>query len=786
VSQSLPVGSPGLARANQNAAPVRQRVSQQTLLLGKGLRGTGQDQVLLRAQMLILTSAMRPSSSSSSSPSTPASAQLQSLTLRPPPPGALTIPPSLRLKPPSSTSSSVAPPPPLSRPQTALFPPLRPRPVTTTTTDSTTTTTSTPSRHLSVPPPTLYSPVRAVPLRPRLLSPNGLRTPTPKPFHPIAAAAPPTTSTVSSPTSINRSVSGLKTQSLLSPGPPPTSPCFERSPSAARQLQIIALSSGRQLQNANATPQKLAVHSESKTVLPLSPTLAKRSSPLPSPTSQKDKLKQEKNEEADKAPKDFKPVIVDQREREKSKVAVEKDDVIVAKKPRLDEKISSDAMDVTEQSQSGKKQEEEKKTSNVATEDQSKKVQNRDEAKDSKTETKPRISEANTLTSPLKTVPSPTQKSSPVAVSIASPVRTQASMATTALSGGPNQSPVPSAVPPSLPPPQPPDRPTDLSLNHKPNHTQNHDTPTEPEPLHQSEEEREEEGEETEGFDQSEVCPWEPRAWPEGQQVLTHLVEGFVIQEGLTPFPVNRSSLLVPDQVPKPQEVNGTNGTATLPVTTETRKQSEHSTDSEEEDGGEPDDHNSTTRPSQRDRAVLHCQFCGKRGHAHNFMRSKRFCSTSCARGFNVRLTKRLRALSAGSRPDRPRPVLNRAESVPGKPLLLRLPKDLWSAGRKEKEVKEKPPPAAAEEEEDMEVLMQKDKNAQISLEPKDHVVSHGNTQTDGVVQQRVQRRASAPAVTSTFRPAPSQWSVEEVTAFINTLPGETEIIFNLLQKFPS
>ncbi|KAJ0059926.1 hypothetical protein NL108_015870 [Boleophthalmus pectinirostris] len=50
--------------------------------------------------------------------------------------------------------------------------------------------------------------------------------------------------------------------------------------------------------------------------------------------------------------------------------------------------------------------------------------------------------------------------------------------------------------------------------------------------------------------------------------------------------------------------------------------------------------------------------------------------------------------------------------------------------------------------------------------------VSHGNTQTDGVVQQRVQRRASAPAVTSTFRPAPSQWSVEEVTAFINTLPG--------------
>lgn len=38
-------------------------------------------------------------------------------------------------------------------------------------------------------------------------------------------------------------------------------------------------------------------------------------------------------------------------------------------------------------------------------------------------------------------------------------------------------------------------------------------------------------------------------------------------------------------------------------------------------------------------------------------------------------------------------------------------------------------------------------------------------------------RRASAPAVTmatptTTFKPAPSLWSVEEVTAFIHTLPG--------------
>lgn len=70
--------------------------------------------------------------------------QLQSLTLRPPPPGALTIPPSLRLKPPSMA------PPPLSRPHAPLFPPLRPRPQPSTTATESPTT---PSRHLSVPPP---------------------------------------------------------------------------------------------------------------------------------------------------------------------------------------------------------------------------------------------------------------------------------------------------------------------------------------------------------------------------------------------------------------------------------------------------------------------------------------------------------------------------------------------------------------------------------------------------------------------------------------------------------
>lgn len=57
---------------------------------------------------------------------------------------------------------------------------------------------------------------------------------------------------------------------------------------------------------------------------------------------------------------------------------------------------------------------------------------------------------------------------------------------------------------------------------------------------------------------------------------------------------VNRSSLLVPEQVTKPQEVNGTNGKAALPVT-DTIKQAEHSTDSEQEDAGDTDDAGNST-----------------------------------------------------------------------------------------------------------------------------------------------------------------------------------------------
>ncbi|KAM6900101.1 polyhomeotic-like protein 3 [Xenentodon cancila] len=887
VSQVHPGGTPGLVRANQSPSPVRQRVSQQALLLGKGLKGSGQDQVLLRAQMLILTSAMRPPQSSSSSSSSCSSAsssiarctQLQSLTLRPPPPGALTIPPSLRLKPPSSV-----PPPLSSRPQGPLFPPLRPRPQPSTTATETRTT---PSRHLSVPPPTLYSPVRAVPLKPRVHSPNSHKVAPPRQsssLHPIAAAP-------SGQASAGRSLAGLKScplaQTML--GPAQTqhsliSNSFERSPSAARQLQIIALSSGRQPPSsgfvhtvAQSTPavvespetsshSKRTVGGEDAPPLPPNPSLPKASAALPSPPSllsptspssqtmtqtqtvnRKGEVKD--GEEQGEKGKAVKPVTGDEEGTRKD-MQVEKEDQRETAKveKRTERRISQEAeagaeenpMEVTEEGEryiggsEEKKMEEEKEDGEVPMDQSGSPTSlvlhhhhttypNRgpDAVKDSAEKVKPLpgiIPVPAPVPAPAPApapVPAPAPAPVPVPVPAPAPAPVPAPEVSvqsqrlpephqdaqpvsqddfcedlstqsdnqSALSSLSSQSPPSSPfITPSTenPPPLLPAQTahaTDLSVSQREVDKVNKTLSdiqdigeTEAESLNQSQEE-------SESLSQSLSSLWEPKAWPEGRQVLTHLVEGFVIQEGLQPFPVNRSSLLVPDQVTTPQEVNGTNGRAPFPVT-DTTKQAEHSTDSDEDEGGDTDDPGA--RPGHRDRTVLHCQFCGKRGHAHNFMRSKRFCSTSCARGFNVRLTKRLRALSAGSRSERPRPALNRAESVPGKPLLLRLPRDLWSAGRREKEGKEK----AAERQQHQQEEDEEDLGGGREEEDDDGGEEDPAVAMTARMEHRAvrrERRASAPAVTTsmpttTFKPAPSQWSVEEVTAFIHTLPGCSDV----------
>ncbi|KAM7390050.1 hypothetical protein PAMA_008293 [Pampus argenteus] len=761
VSQSHPVGTPGLVRANQSPTPVRQRVSQQTLLLGKGLKGSGHDQVLLRAQML------------------------QSLTLRPPPPGALTIPPSLRLKPPSSA------PPPLSRPHVPLFPPLRPRPQPSA---MATESPTTPSRHLSVPPPTLYSPVRAVPLRPRLHSPRAASPRQSSTLQPIAAA--PTTQ--ASP--IGRPLAGPKScplsQTMHGPGQsqhgsiPVTNPVsatsrFDPSPSAARQLQIIALSSGRQLQPGTyASPElssqsKRTLSSEDVLPLPLNPSMPKTTSPLPSPPSllspasppsqagsqtqtlvQKGGEAKESEEQRERGRglrqgikdegQDLREEKDDQRKKgkdERQRLVAEMEGSLVSpKKEEAEPGGEEEQMEVTEEGQS----EREKREGG-----EEKKMEEEEE------EGETAMDQSENTTSPVLNQyqnldPNPTPDASqrlpelprdlqPAIQEDCENMSTQSDNQS-ALSSLSSQSPPCSPfIVPSVDLPQPA-HPADLSLPQPENADKTGGesqglAETEAELLNQSEDE-------SESFSQPLSGSWEPKPWPEGRQVLTHLVEGFVIQEGLQPFPVNRSSLLVPEQVTKPQEVNGTNGKAAPPVTQcETAKQTEPSTDSEEEEGGDTDDPEtmviSGTAPlGLTSDCLLKQDVDDLIMIQHAVLQKSLFCH-----------------------------------------MTLFQPRDLWSAGRREKKGKEKVTAAEEEEEEEEE----EDEDMEEGGEEED---DDGGEEDPAVAMTarmdrraaRRARRASAPAVTtstptSTFKPAPSQWSVEEVTAFIHTLPGDSHII---------
>ncbi|XP_073434987.1 polyhomeotic-like protein 3 isoform X3 [Dendrobates tinctorius] len=121
-------------------------------------------------------------------------------------------------------------------------------------------------------------------------------------------------------------------------------------------------------------------------------------------------------------------------------------------------------------------------------------------------------------------------------------------------------------------------------------------------------------------------------------QILTHVIEGFVIQEGLEPFPVNRSSLLV-DELAKgqltldEQMMNLTDMESDIPSTA---KLPDNSTDSDVDD--------LTAEAEGVDELeceMLECEFCGKADYPSKFLRSRRFCSHSCAKRYNISTIKR-------------------------------------------------------------------------------------------------------------------------------------------------
>ncbi|NWU97547.1 PHC3 protein, partial [Upupa epops] len=119
-------------------------------------------------------------------------------------------------------------------------------------------------------------------------------------------------------------------------------------------------------------------------------------------------------------------------------------------------------------------------------------------------------------------------------------------------------------------------------------------------------------------------------------QILTHVIEGFVIQEGLEPFPVSRSSLLVEQPAEKRLLVEGQiMSVVCVESDLQNTKHADNSSDTEVEDMIAEEG------LDEIENDLLKCEFCGKMGYSNKFLRSKRFCSTSCAKRHSLSCSKK-------------------------------------------------------------------------------------------------------------------------------------------------
>ncbi|XP_016135967.1 polyhomeotic-like protein 3 isoform X3 [Sinocyclocheilus grahami] len=240
--------------------------------------------------------------------------------------------------------------------------------------------------------------------------------------------------------------------------------------------------------------------------------------------------------------------------------------------------------------------------------------------------------------------------------------------------------------------------------------------------------------------------------------ILTHLIEGFVIREGLEPFPVRRTSLEMSLQATLPEDSE--NGESPQDDCLMDADHLENSTDSDLDNPPAEDEQTVENVPD-----VLECEFCGKRGFAHTFLRSKRFCSMTCVRRFNVSCRKRLnlfRSEKVGRWPHRPmgkrgRPP-SRINSGSREHFLRQQLQDshrtndnqrasnsIWI----EREEEEDPPGPMTTR-----LRLQAEREKEQDRERE---------------QSRVESSSGSDCLLDS---SPSQWSVEQVCSFISSLPG--------------
>lgn len=226
-------------------------------------------------------------------------------------------------------------------------------------------------------------------------------------------------------------------------------------------------------------------------------------------------------------------------------------------------------------------------------------------------------------------------------------------------------------------------------------------------------------------------------------QVLTHLIEGFVIQEGAEPFPVAGLVKERPD------------GPFTL--------------------AGQPMGENGGL-------AVLKCEYCKSFAPASQFRGSKRFCSKSCAKRYNVSCSHHFRSSrerASGGPPGSPapsEPIIRRrgprrssSEIACAKIAGRHLPVKFRSDSSRSEEASS----CDGEEDEEEDSPSLSPSSSLSCPRPANCGAQSENSAPGGLSSDRANFLAGSPA----------HWNVEEVCRFISSLQGCEELAAQFLSQ---
>ncbi|XP_056599241.1 polyhomeotic-like protein 3 isoform X2 [Triplophysa dalaica] len=165
---------------------------------------------------------------------------------------------------------------------------------------------------------------------------------------------------------------------------------------------------------------------------------------------------------------------------------------------------------------------------------------------------------------------------------------------------------------------------------------------------------------------------------------------------------------------------------------------------------------------------VLECEFCGKRGFAHTFLRSKRFCSMTCVRRFNVSCKKRLNLLRTEKISRWPHRPMGRR----GRP-----PSRVKSVSREHyfRKLQESHPTDDSQRVSNSSMWIEREEE-----DPPGPMTTRLRLQVEREKEQdreREQSRVESCSSSVCFLDSrPSQWSVENACSFIASLPGCQEL----------